>query len=100
MKTTPVLSAILGGLLVLAVAQPVAAQNQDESADRVRELEEMVRRLAERVSDLEARLDQQVRAPVAQTMSAVPEVGEGVRSNVSGGEHLPAQEVHLVALVY
>ena len=39
MKTTPVLSAILGGLLVLAVAQPVSAQNQDESADRVRELE-------------------------------------------------------------
>ena len=74
MKTTLVLNAILGGLLVFAVAQPVAAQDQDESADRVRELEEIVRLLAERVSDLEARLDQQARPPIDQEM---PEVREG-----------------------
>ena len=74
MKTTLVLNAILPGLLVLAVAQPVAAQNQKESADRVRDLEEMVRRLAERVADLEARLDQQARPPVVQE---IPEVRQG-----------------------
>ena len=74
MKPTLVLIAILGCLLVLAVAQPVAAQEQGESADRVRELEEMVRRLAERVADLEARLDQHPRPPVVQKM---PEEREG-----------------------
>ena len=71
MKTALVLNVILSPLLVLAVAQPVAAQDQDESADRVRKLEEMVRRLAERVADLEARLDQQARQPIDQEMPNV-----------------------------
>ena len=74
MKTAFILNVMLAGLLVLAVAKPVAAQNQKESVDRVRELEEMVRRLAERVADLEARLDQQARPPVAQE---IPEVHHG-----------------------
>ncbi|MCH8964171.1 MAG: porin [Planctomycetes bacterium] len=79
MKTALVLNVILSPLLVLAVAQPVAAQDQDESADRVRKLEEMVRRLAERVADLEARLDQQARQPIDQEMPNVSQGGLDAR---------------------
>ncbi len=90
MKTMLVLNAILVGLLVLVAAQPVAAQDQNDSADRVRELEEMVRRLAERVVALEARLDQQAHPPVAQGMPKVREAGIGrpvQRAVRPGGTH-------------